>query len=128
MAALRHIVANTVKGKGVSFMENNPAFHGMAPNDEQLNIAMEELIMSSPSIHGASRDGYGNALLRLASNPDVVVLEADLGKSTKSCHFRTEYPDRTFSLGIAEQNMMLGCCRISIIRKNPICQYVCNIY
>ena len=37
------ILANTVKGKGISFMENNPAFHGMAPNDEQLKIAMEEL-------------------------------------------------------------------------------------
>ena len=37
------ILANTVKGKGVSFMENNPSFHGMAPNDEQLKIAMEEL-------------------------------------------------------------------------------------
>ena len=63
--------------------------------------------MSAPSEGGASRDGYGRALLRLADNPDIVVLEADLGKSTKSCHFRSEYPDRTFSLGIAEQNMML---------------------
>ena len=66
--------------------------------------------MSAPSDGGASRDGYGRALIRLAANPDIVVLEADLGKSTKSCHFRTEFPDRTFSLGIAEQNMMLvGC-------------------
>ena len=63
--------------------------------------------MSAPSDGGASRDGYGRALIRLAVNPDIVVLEADLGKSTKSCHFRTEFPDRTFSLGIAEQNMML---------------------
>ena len=63
--------------------------------------------MSAPSEGGASRDGYGRALLRLADNPDTVVLEADLGKSTKSCHFRSEFPDRTFSLGIAEQNMML---------------------
>tara|TARA_B100000029_G_scaffold13747_1_gene14462 strand:+ start:1260 stop:2075 length:816 start_codon:yes stop_codon:yes gene_type:complete len=37
------IVANTVKGKGVSFMEDNPAFHGKAPNDEELAIALEEL-------------------------------------------------------------------------------------
>jgi transketolase len=35
------------------------------------------------------------------------VLEADLGKSTKSCLFRAEYPERTVSMGIAEQNMML---------------------
>tara|TARA_B100000029_G_scaffold93465_3_gene83516 strand:+ start:32331 stop:33146 length:816 start_codon:yes stop_codon:yes gene_type:complete len=37
------IVANTVKGKGVSFMENNPSFHGKAPNDEELRQALEEL-------------------------------------------------------------------------------------
>jgi|TARA_B110000444_G_scaffold121658_3_gene114496 transketolase len=37
------ILANTIKGKGISFMENNPSFHGMAPNDEQLKLAMEEL-------------------------------------------------------------------------------------
>ena len=37
------IVMHTVKGKGVSFMENNPKFHGAAPNDEQYEIAMEEL-------------------------------------------------------------------------------------
>ena len=43
----------------------------------------------------ATRDGYGQALLDLANNEKVVVLEADLGKSTKSLHFRKEYPERT---------------------------------
>jgi len=56
---------------------------------------------------GASRDGYGAALLKLADDPKVVVIEADLGKSTKSQMFRNLYPDRTISLGISEQNMML---------------------
>ena len=37
------IIAATVKGKGVSFMENNPEFHGKAPNKEQLEQALEEL-------------------------------------------------------------------------------------
>tara|TARA_B100000424_G_scaffold268413_1_gene263149 strand:- start:157 stop:1095 length:939 start_codon:yes stop_codon:yes gene_type:complete len=55
----------------------------------------------------ATRDGYGQALLDLASNEKVVVLEADLGKSTKSLHFRKEYPERTVSCGIGEQNMLL---------------------
>ena len=63
--------------------------------------------MSAPSTGGASRDGYGSALLKLAADPRVVVLEADLGKSTKSCLFRAEHPERTVSMGIAEQNMML---------------------
>ncbi len=37
------IIAKTVKGKGVSFMENNVAWHGKAPNDEEYHIAMKEL-------------------------------------------------------------------------------------
>ena len=37
------VIAQTVKGKGVSYMENNPAFHGAAPSDEQLAIALKEL-------------------------------------------------------------------------------------
>ncbi|MBT3363531.1 MAG: transketolase [Chloroflexi bacterium] len=37
------IIAHTVKGKGVSFMENNVDFHGQAPNAEQTQIALEEL-------------------------------------------------------------------------------------
>lgn len=55
----------------------------------------------------ATRDGYGQALLELADNQKVVVLEADLGKSTKSLHFRKEHPNRTISCGIGEQNMLL---------------------
>ena len=55
----------------------------------------------------ATRDGYGQALLDLGGNEKVVVLEADLGKSTKSLHFRKAYPDRTISCGIGEQNMLL---------------------
>ncbi len=37
------IVMHTVKGKGVSYMENNPKFHGASPDEEQFNLAMEEL-------------------------------------------------------------------------------------
>ena len=37
------IVANTIKGKGVSFMENNANWHGKAPNDEELQVALDEL-------------------------------------------------------------------------------------
>jgi transketolase len=37
------IIARTIKGKGVSFMENNPDFHGKAPNAEELKIALKEL-------------------------------------------------------------------------------------
>ena len=37
------IIAKTVKGKGVSYMENQASWHGVAPNEEQYKIAMEEL-------------------------------------------------------------------------------------
>ncbi|MCU0245664.1 MAG: transketolase [Bryobacter sp.] len=37
------IIANTVKGKGVSFMENNPKFHGVAPTKDELELALKEL-------------------------------------------------------------------------------------
>ncbi len=39
----RCIVAATVKGKGVSYMENNPAYHGKAPTKEQFELAMNEI-------------------------------------------------------------------------------------
>ena len=37
------IIAKSIKGKGVSFMENNAAWHGAAPNEEQYKLAIEEL-------------------------------------------------------------------------------------
>ena len=37
------VIANTIKGKGVSYMENNASWHGKAPNDDELKIALEEL-------------------------------------------------------------------------------------
>jgi len=37
------IVANTIKGKGVSFMENNPKFHGVAPTPQEVELALKEL-------------------------------------------------------------------------------------
>ena len=36
------VLAHTVKGKGVSFMENNPKFHGMAPTQDELKLALQE--------------------------------------------------------------------------------------
>jgi transketolase len=38
------IIANTVKGKGVSFMENLPKWHGVAPSPEELEVALKELV------------------------------------------------------------------------------------
>ena len=55
----------------------------------------------------ATRDGYGKALLELGKiNNNVVVLDADLSDSTRSEYFAREFPNRFFSMGIAEQNMI----------------------
>ncbi|QNB46294.1 transketolase family protein [Thermanaerosceptrum fracticalcis] len=54
-----------------------------------------------------TRDGYGEGLLELGrTNPDVVVLDADLAKSTRTEWFMKQYPDRFFDMGIAEQDML----------------------
>jgi len=55
----------------------------------------------------STRDAYGKALAVLGrENADIVVLDADLSKSTKTINFAEEFPDRFFDCGIAEQNMM----------------------
>jgi len=55
----------------------------------------------------ATRDAYGKALVKLgALNERVVVLDADLSKSTKTHDFMKNYPHRFFNMGIAEQNLM----------------------
>ena len=46
------ILARTVKGKGVSFMENDPGWHGKAPNDEQFEKAMAELNAGLAELEG----------------------------------------------------------------------------
>ncbi|MGQ9532314.1 MAG: transketolase family protein [Desulfotomaculales bacterium] len=55
----------------------------------------------------ATREAYGKALAELgAENPDIVVLDADLSKSTKTEIFARRFPERFFNMGIAEQNML----------------------
>jgi transketolase len=54
----------------------------------------------------ATREAYGEALLELGQeNPNVVVLDADLAKSTRTGKFAKEFPDRFFDCGICEANM-----------------------
>ncbi|MBN2897454.1 MAG: transketolase family protein, partial [Clostridia bacterium] len=55
----------------------------------------------------ATRDAYGKTLVTLGEkNENIVVLDADLSKSTKTNDFKVVYPDRFFNMGIAEQNLM----------------------
>ena len=55
----------------------------------------------------ATRDAYGKALAELGKeNPNIVVLDGDLAKSTKTDLFRQSFPERFFDVGIAEANMV----------------------
>ncbi|NBJ16687.1 MAG: transketolase family protein [Dehalobacter sp. 4CP] len=55
----------------------------------------------------ATRDAYGKTLVQLGGeNKDIVVLDADLSKSTKTADFAKVFPKRFINIGIAEQNLM----------------------
>jgi len=64
------------------------------------------------------RQVYGEALLELGrKNKNIVVLEADLGKSTMTCLFEKEFPDRFFEMGIGEANMNSFAAGLSLTGK-----------
>ena len=68
----------------------------------------------------ATREAYGCALKELAvSNKNVVVLDADLSKSTKTADFKSVAPERFFNMGIAEGNMMGVAAGMSTCGKIP---------
>ena len=55
----------------------------------------------------ANRVAYGDTLVELANeNPNIVVLDADVSKSTGTVQFKKPFPERFITVGIAEQNMM----------------------
>jgi transketolase len=66
------------------------------------------------------REVYGRTLVELGrENPDIVVLEADLGKSTMTCYFEEAFPDRFFEMGIGEANMTSFAAGLSLTGKIP---------
>lgn len=68
----------------------------------------------------ATREAYGKALVALgAENQNVVVLDADLSKSTKTADFAKHYPERFFNMGIAEANMMGTAAGLAAAGKIP---------
>lgn len=129
------IVAHTIKGRGVSFMENQADWHAKAPNDQQLATALSDLggdlmlvpdpaavpyqakrwalpmaptrrFTPVPGKAQAQRDVFGNELIALSKTyPNLVVLDGDLANSTKADLFAAAVPERFLQMGIAEQNM-----------------------
>lgn len=68
----------------------------------------------------ATRHAFGEALVELGKiNKDVVVLDADLTKSTMTTFFQQEFPERHLNMGIAEANMMTTAAGIATTNKIP---------
>ncbi|MBE3581819.1 MAG: transketolase family protein [Thermoanaerobacteraceae bacterium] len=68
----------------------------------------------------ATREAYGRALVELGRQDErVVVLDADLSKSTKTEYFAHEFPHRFFNMGIAEQNLMGTAAGLALCGKIP---------
>lgn len=67
----------------------------------------------------ATREAYGQVIKELASNKDIVVLDSDLGKATKSLEFKKVAPERFFDMGIAECDMIGTAAGLATCGKIP---------
>jgi transketolase len=143
------IVARTIKGKGVPFVENKNGWHGKPLDDEQCRKAIEQLggvrnevfetrapeeqRATQPAADAAvtlpayevskpiaTRKAYGDALKAIgASFPDVVVLDAEVSNSTYANEFAQAYPERYFEMFIAEQQMVAAAVGLATRGKIP---------
>ena len=69
----------------------------------------------------ATRESFGETIVELAAkNHDIVVLDADLSKSTMTQPFMKKYPNRHFEMGIAEQNMIGVAAGLALSGKIPV--------
>ncbi len=74
----------------------------------------------APKMGVATREAYGQALVELGKvNPNVIVLDADLAKSTFSASFQKVFPERFFTVGIAEANMVSIAAGLALAGKLP---------
>jgi transketolase len=130
------IVARTLKGKGISFLEDADGWHGKALDEDQWKRALRELADVNRDVRGtivapddrrpprassqpaapprydigasvATRKAYGTALARLQGQfPQLVSLDAEVSNSTMAEMFATKAPERFFEMFVAEQNMV----------------------
>ncbi len=129
------IIAKTLKGKGVSFIEDKDGWHGKALSREDLDRAVKELEpldktlraeiacpedtqpvvevitpvdgMGLPTNNIATRKAYGEALAYLLpSFPSIVALDGEVSNSTYAEDFQKQFPNKFFEMYIAEQNMV----------------------
>jgi len=130
------ILARTIKGKGVSFIEDKNGWHGRPLKPEELEKALQEIgpmphveswkyVRKPRAFKGpkfpakatfartaykdktATRLAYGNALAALGkAHPAVVAVDGDVKNSTYADKFFEAFPERSFQSYIAEQNMV----------------------
>lgn len=81
---------------------------------------MSPKMKSELKLGAATREAFGKALVELGrSNPNVVVLDADLSKSTYTAGFANEFPGRFIECGIAEANMVAIAAGLAVAGKIP---------
>lgn len=144
------LVARTMKGRGVSLVENKEHWHGKALNDEQAKEAIAELggersitietakpDDQSPARPDApkpvetpryevggkqsTRQAYGDALAALGSGlPDLVALDGEVSNSTMTEEFKNAHPDRYFEMFIAEQQLVASAVGLAVLGKRVV--------
>jgi transketolase len=143
------IIAKTIKGKGVSTLQDQNGWHGKPLVKEDMSLALRELGEVNRSVRGqipepddrtpevvapgriefssyeidetvATRKAYGNGLKRIYPKfSDMVVLDGEVSNSTYSDAFKASYPKRFFEMYIAEQNMVGAALGLSACNKIP---------
>src|SRR5438094_5013084 len=141
------IVAKTVKGRGVSFLEDKGGWHGKALDEEQARRALAEIgdvpSRTFPTLKPdpwqppkrpaprmpewktyreplATRKAYGEALAALgAARADVVVLDGEVSNSTHAEDFKRTAADRFFEMYIAEQQMIAAAVGMQVVGLVP---------
>jgi transketolase len=140
------IVARTIKGKGISFIEDKPGWHGKALNADEAKRALAEIgdepsrtfespkppKWSPPQVTEhkpelkaytepvATRKAYGDALAQVAAaRSDVVALDAEVSNSTHAEEMKKTAPDRFFEMYIAEQKMVASAVGMQCLGFRP---------
>jgi transketolase len=143
------IIARTLKGKGISFIEDRNGWHGKALKKDELARALEELGPVDRDLRGsiplpedkrpavpkqgkaepalypldkpvATRHAYGTALSRLYPQyPDMVVVDGEVSNSTYAEIFKNSHPEQFFEMYIAEQNMVGMALGLSVRGRIP---------
>lgn len=144
------LVAKTMKGRGVSLVENKEHWHGKALSGEQAKAAIAELggprnikirtaapDAQSPArpaspkpvetpryeVGGeqSTRKAYGDALAALGAGlPDLVALDGEVSNSTMTEEFKNAHPDRYFEMFIAEQQLVASAVGLAVLGKRVV--------